>query len=143
MSDAMPAVTRHRASYIGAPEMFELNEACKLINESFKNDGFGCYLVGSSLVKRDFRDVDVRYIMEDDKFEAWFGAGTRHFVTPEYWARWSFLCTVISRWLEARTGLHVDFQFQPQTWANEKYSRKEGHIRNALGHSFDGPGDRP
>jgi hypothetical protein len=53
-----------RSHYVGAPAIFHLSNACVLINESFGD--FGCYLVGSALERRDYRDVDVRFIMDDE-----------------------------------------------------------------------------
>ena len=124
---------RHRAHWIGAPEFFELNQACQLITMAFP-ESFGVYLVGSALRTRDHRDVDVRCIMPDDVFDAMFpmAAGECEglwFHDP----RWSFMCATTALWLRERAGLKIDFQFQRATQANESYSRKDGHGRNALG----------
>ncbi|HEV2173140.1 MAG TPA: hypothetical protein VGR71_06220 [Nitrospira sp.] len=109
-----------RANYIGAPEMFNLNAACCVIRDAFP-DTFGCYLVGSSLEKRDYRDVDIRCIVPDEEYEKMFPGG----IKPEWTdAKWSLLCASISEWLRARTGLPVDFQFQQMTYANEKFGRE-------------------
>lgn len=123
-----------RANYVPAPAYFTLNHCCKLINDAF--DGFGCYLVGSSLHRRDFRDVDIRFIMDDDQFTKLFhephGGATN--------AMWSLLCITISQWLSSQTGLQVDFQFQNRSHANEKYGNE---IRNAMGLFLDYPGETP
>lgn len=145
-----------RASYVGVPEIFELNAACQLINKAF--DDFGCYHVGSSLDRRDYRDVDVRYIMSDEKFSALFGeempilmcpkdkahtfepnrsfchCGERLKIKQHFWRfeinpLWSLMSITISNWLRLRTGLPIDFQIQPQTYANEKFDGR----RNPLG----------
>jgi hypothetical protein len=115
-----------RAHWIGAPEFFELNHACRAINEAYGS--FGIYLVGSSLKRRDFRDVDLRCILADAEFDALF-PGERGVWTD---ARWSLLCCSISCWLKERTGLKIDFQFQRQTQANAEFRPPE-HPRNALG----------
>ena len=121
-----------RANYLGAPQVFRLNHACRLINDAL---GGTCYLVGSSLERRDYRDVDVRLMLSDEDFDRLF------FGTPEsQWnARWSFLCMTTSTWLREQTGLPVDFQIQRATEANAKH---EGQ-RQPLGFFLDYPGDRP
>jgi len=119
-----------RANYLPAPAVFNLNAACKLINDALDDNGFGCYLVGSSLRKRDYRDVDVRYIMADDDFDRMFpGISSPYMMHP----LWSLFCTSVSTWLRQQTGLPVDFQIQRQSQANEEYSVKAGHMRHPLG----------
>lgn len=75
------------------------------------------YHVGSSLDRKDWRDVDVRLILPDDEFEALFGtnrsAGTNR--------RLSAVTLAFSALGKEMTGLPVDFQIQPETHANEKY----------------------
>ncbi|HZF19524.1 MAG TPA: hypothetical protein VE008_07435 [Burkholderiales bacterium] len=114
----------NRVSWIGVPEMFELNAACQLIRRAFDA---GVYLVGSSLHKRDYRDVDVRCIVTDAKFAGLFGELREPYQHDAYW---SLLSITISHWLRLRTGLPVDFQIQPMTEANAKYPNEQ---RNALG----------
>jgi len=111
-----------RANYIGAPEFFELNQACRSIAEAFPAGGV--YLVGSALTTRDHRDVDVRCILPDDDFARMFpnGGGT-------YDAYWSLLCVAISHLLAKRTGLKIDFQIQQMTKANQEFPG----ARSALG----------
>jgi hypothetical protein len=114
----------NKANYVGAPAVFALEQACAEIVAAF--GGFGCYLVGSALERPDWRDVDVRYIMADDEFAALFpNAGE----SWEHDARWLLLTVSISDWLKKVTGLPVDFQFQPQTHANERHKG----VRHALG----------
>ncbi len=122
-----------RAHYIGAPEFFELNQACRTITEAY---GWHVYLVGSSLRTRDHRDVDVRCILDDADFDQMFPVSAGDEGEAGAWfrdARWSLLCCSISQWLASRTALKIDFQFQRQTQANALYSQKDGHHRNALG----------
>lgn len=121
-----------RAHYIGAPEFFELNQACRSISDAF---GWSVYLVGSSLRTRDHRDVDVRCILPDDEFDVIFPASAGQ--EAGSWlhdARWSLLSSAIAMWLSRHSGgLKIDFQFQRRTQANALYSQKNGHHRNALG----------
>jgi hypothetical protein len=105
-----------KVSYVGAPAIFALDHACRTLTEAF--GGFGCYLVGSAIERPDYRDVDVRFILSDAEFETLFpdAHGRGAF---QHDARWLVMCIAISGWLKAQSGLVVDFQFQPQTWANE------------------------
>ena len=127
------APTRTRANYVGAPQIFHLHNACALIDRAFP-EAYGCYLVGSSIVKRDFRDVDVRLIMADADFLAIFpGSNLTKIGHASFNARWSLICCSISGWLSQVSGLPVDFQIQPRTQANELYPTKGGHERQGLG----------
>lgn len=119
---------KYRSHFLGAPQFFNLNQACAPIGDAYGNMVF---LVGSSLRTRDYRDVDVRCLVEDAEFDRLFPgmAGWGNEWTD---ARWSLLCSAISSWLSERTGLPIDFQFQRQTQANEQYPTRE-HRRNGLG----------
>jgi hypothetical protein len=118
-----------RANWLPAPAAFNLSMACVLVNKAF-GDHFGCYLVGSSLRKRDYRDVDVRLIMSDAEFARLFGGGTER--CPQLNPLWSLLCSSISLFLKTHTGLPVDFQIQQQTEANKEFGRPD-HQRHPLG----------
>lgn len=117
-----------KACYVGAPAIFALEQACTTINDAFGNS-FGCYLVGSVLERADWRDVDVRYVMEDGAFAKLFPDAGDHW---EHDARWLLLTVSISWWLSKATGLPVDFQIQPQTHANARHAKP----RHALGLRF-------
>lgn len=84
-------------------------------------DAFGeCpYHVGSSATqKTGWRDVDVRLILDDDKFHALFpGFKTANHID----AWWALLCAALSELGRVRTGLPIDFQIQSMTEANERY----------------------
>lgn len=137
MSDE-PKQEKWRANYIPAPHFYNLNQACALINRAF--DGT-CYLVGSSLTKRDYRDVDVRLILDDAEYDRIFRAPDAGWLS----AYWSLLCTSISLWLRQQADLPVDFQIQRMTQANENHSLKEGTgtRRSALGFFLHYPGEVP
>lgn len=113
--DRATATERRRACYLLVSEVFNLNHMCVMLRDA----GFSVYLVGSSLMRPDYRDVDVRAILDDAEFDAMFTAP----------ARLALLNTSVSEWLSARTGLPVDFQFQRQTDANRDYPGE----RNAMG----------
>lgn len=132
---------KHYAHYLTPTQWFNLDHACALINKAFgygPTGGFGCYLVGSALKRRDFRDVDVRYIMSDEGFDALF-------LSSDGWndRLWSLMCLTTSAWLSERAGVPVDFQIQRQTQANESHGRARGCERNALGHASEYPGELP
>lgn len=124
---------RTKWNYLGAPAAFKLELACQHLHRAF--GGFGIYLVGSVLERPDWRDVDVRMILSDEEFAALFpdaqGGGSW-----EFDARWLVMTVAISAWLKEQTGLPIDFQFQPQTHANERHGRGKGTQRNALGLIF-------
>jgi hypothetical protein len=115
---------RRKANYIGAPACFLLEQAAQHVAAAF--GGYGLYQVGSSLERADWRDVDLRYILDDEEFARLFPDAGEHW---EFDPRWLLLTTSISAWLSKQTGLPIDFQFQPQTHANERHSKP----RNALG----------
>lgn len=66
-------------------------------------------------MRPDWRDVDIRTMLEDDKFDLLF---------KENKVRLKFLNVAISEWLSARTGLPIDFQFQRATNANAEFGGK-------------------
>ncbi len=121
-----------RANYLPAPAVFHLDHACAMIHDAF---GDCPYLVGSSLVRRDYRDVDVRLILADEHFDHLFPDA---FAAPRYHPLWSLMCSSISDWLGKTSGLPVDFQIQRRTEANKQYRGQ----RQALGmfHSVGLPG---
>jgi hypothetical protein len=117
-----------KPSYIGVPAVFKLEQACQQLNDAFGY--FGCYLVGSANQRSDWRDIDVRFVLEDDEFDKLFPdvAGSQW----EHDPRWLIMTVAISEWLSKLTGLPVDFQFQRQTNANELHKGE----RQALGIRF-------
>jgi hypothetical protein len=122
---------RKKFCYVGVPAIFKLEQACQQLNQAWTHlDGFGCYLVGSCLERPDFRDVDVRMILEDAVFQREFP--DVHSIDAGLWEhnpKWLIMVVAISEWLRAQTGLHVDFQFQPQSFANKHHNG----ARHAIG----------
>ncbi len=119
---------RKRLFWVPAPQYFNLNLCCRVIHDAYPNN-YGIYLVGSALVRRDYRDVDVRMILGDEEFAALFGSANR----PDMNALWSLTCSSIACWLGVQTGLPIDFQIQQMTSANEEFPRKDGFERHHLG----------
>lgn len=125
---------KKRPHYLGAHDFHTLNQACRMIAEAY---GYP-YLVGSCLERPDFRDVDVRCILDDDEFARLFpGTHGEADILQEHSARLSLLNASITLYLSRMTGLPIDFQFQQQTRANDKYPGK----RNALGIYISAPID--
>ena len=106
---------RPRATYLSPPDLYRLDAACVPLREAFGTP----YLVGSVLRRRDFRDVDVRLLLQDDDFDRQFPSS----------ARLKVLNAAVSALLRDATGLPVDFQFQRQAEANALH----GGPRSALG----------
>ena len=87
-------IEMQKANYIGAPQVFTLELACKQINEAF--GGFGCFLVGSSIQRADWRDVDIRLILPDDQFRNLFPDSE---INYELDCRWLILSSSLSMFL--------------------------------------------
>lgn len=68
------------------------------------------YLVGSSMTRPDYRDVDVRMLLPDHQH-----AKLKKRVNLQQ------LGLTVSLWGQRVTGLPIDFQVQQRTAANEKY----------------------
>ena len=81
---------------------------------------FGPYLVGSATERSDYRDVDIRVLMDDRRFDSLF-RGRLEAVR--------FVNRAFSVWGQQETGLPIDFQVQRQTEANAEFTKP----RNAMG----------
>jgi hypothetical protein len=121
---------RERYCWIGAPEIFLLEQQCYLLYQAFDEIP---YLVGSATEHRQFRDVDIRMIFGESKWIGLFG-DCRH---GDHNPLWSLLCTSISGQLSKITGLKVDFQIQRRSSIKEADMKK---FRNPMGifHSQEG-----
>lgn len=102
-------------SYLTRPQLWALDEACHALPRQALGTS---YLVGSVMRRPDFRDVDVRMMLDDETYDALPGDA------------WRFFGFVTSRHLAAVTGLPVDFQIQRTSEANARYS---GEPRNPMG----------
>ena len=95
-------------NFLGAPATRRLEQACIIVNAAFNET---CYLVGSALDRRDYQDVDVRMIFDDDKFDTLFGKNGFSSHAPF----WALLHVSVSTYLSQLTGLNVDFQIQKRS----------------------------
>lgn len=105
-------------SALSPRQMFLLDEACKPIRRAFANPP---YLVGTAFTQRDYRDVDVRLILDDEVYDL-LAVAVEPGLIP-------FLSIAIGEYLASRTDLPIDFQIQRQTEANAEHSG----LRNPLG----------
>lgn len=114
---------RTKGVYIGAPACFSLEMACSHIRAAFVSDDDpgGIYVVGSCLERQDWGDIDVRLIMSDEAFERLFPSASLLNAAWEHDPRWVLMVTTIAQWMSSQTGLPIDFQFQPATFANERH----------------------
>ena len=85
-----------------------LDAACGLVGQAL---GDTPYLVGSALQTDKWRDVDIRVIMDDEKYEALFGTNGPSLSN----AFCVLLHTAVSEWLSKQSGLPVDFQVQKRS----------------------------
>lgn len=91
---------QHRACFLPRPALLTLDLMCGAIRWAYDATP---YLVGSCLKRPDYRDVDVRLILEDH----------RGIVGDPR----TLIEVAISSWLSTGTGLPIDFQFQTTTEA--------------------------
>ena len=103
---------------IGMPAAIYLDEFGAHVAAAFEPAGFGVYHVGSSLMGKKWRDVDVRLILSDDEYEQ-LGLGDPEQTHSN--AKWTALVLAFSALGRHMTGLPIDFQIQQQTRANKLY----------------------
>lgn len=105
--------------YLPAPALDKLDLASVLVREVLDDTP---YLVGSCLVRADYRDIDIRTILTDERFDELFPSHPhrdplRHLVQR-----------AITEHYVTATGLeNIDFQIQRFTTANEKYPTGARH----------------
>ena len=83
-------------SYLTTAQLADLEIAAVPVLDAFNSPP---YLVGSVEERADFRDVDVRTILDDDEFDALFGE------RPQLWA----LVCLLTRWIEDDPSLATAF----------------------------------
>ena len=87
-----------------------LDVACIPVWATFQNT----YLVGTAETGGEYRDVDVRTILEDDEFDQLFGGDNQRQL-------WELICVSVGHLLSQQTGLPIDYQIQRMSEANAKY----------------------
>lgn len=87
------------------------------------------YQVGTSVLNKTFRDVDIRIILPDDRWDAMgFGPSDDVHRNPA----WVSICLAFSSLGREMTGLPIDFQVQRMTEANRDYPGHRSAICNFL-----------
>ncbi len=112
---------------VGAPACHYLDLFGQVVEAAF---GHIPYQTGSSVLSKEWRDVDVRLILPDDEFEAMFGPLVKPYSINHKWCALNMAFSALG---ERMTGLPIDFQIQQQTDANDRESSNDGHPRSALG----------
>ena len=102
MTDEQP---KPRTIYLHVTQIATLDHWCAWVYRAFDEPP---YLVGSVLTRPDWRDVDLRMMMPDDKYDALP-------CDPKV------LNVAFSVWGQQATGLPIDFQFQQQSAANAEF----------------------
>lgn len=100
-------------------QMFLLDLACKPIWETYDGD---LYLVGTANERGEYRDVDVRLILADKKYDR-----LRKAIGLDGIA---LMGLTTGQYIASLTGMPVDFQVQRRTEANDKHPNKS---RNPIG----------
>lgn len=103
--------------YLPAHAHFLLDQAAVVLGWAFDSTP---YLVGSCLIQRDYRDVDVRIVLDDEAYDRLFPVPYTDRANP----LWSVLCSAISLQLGHITGLPVDFQIQRRSDQDGKHEGK-------------------
>lgn len=98
------------------PATLYMQEFGQLVEDVF---GSAPYHVGSSLAsKTNFRDVDVRVILDDVEYKRWRLGDPSY---PQQNRKWRSLVKAYSLLGQVMTGLPIDFQIQQQTEANKLF----------------------
>lgn len=118
-------MSKDRANYLPSPlALFKLDVFGGLVRELI---GDVPYLVGSVHHKPDYRDVDIRIMLDDERFEAIFG-GDGLWITNDALKLFNMALSALAREM---TGLEIDCQFQRRSDANKEYG---GEPRRPLMH---------
>jgi len=104
-------------NHVGMPAALYLEEFGSQVWSAF---GTLPYLVGSATFFKEWRDVDVRLILDDAEY-ACLGLGDPVRACTN--AKWAALCMAFSALGTKMTGLPIDFQIQQRTYANAQYNR--------------------
>lgn len=123
----MEVIPRVARNYVGMPAAMYLEEFGSQVMAAFDETP---YLVGSATRGREFRDVDVRLLLDDDMFAKMFGCDPNY---SQHNGKWVAFCAAFSELGRRMTGLPIDFQIQQRTRANEQFASKDGHYRLAPG----------
>jgi len=100
---------RKRGNYLSVTQVVALRDWAQGVHRMFPKDS-PVYQVGSTLHRLDWRDVDVRLLMADKRYDrlvATLDVGRLNYS--------------VSLWGQQVTGLPIDFQVQRRTEANAEF----------------------
>jgi len=116
------------------PAIFKLEMAARHVKDAYRHydaEGHvGIYLVGSSIERPDWRDIDVVMMLDEKSFYQEFPHALP--TSFEWDNKWLLHTVALSDWWAAQTGLPVDFKIQPMDWANGRHKGR----RHPLGLRF-------
>jgi hypothetical protein len=113
---------------VGMPFCLLLQQFGQHVHDAF---GHTAYWVGSSMgnEKTAWRDVDVRLLIEDEEYERMgFGDPKAYPNNTHSNGRWVSTVLAWSCFGKHLTGLPIDFQIQPLTWANANENGPRGAL---------------
>lgn len=104
--------------HLDAPDLDRLDLASIMVRRALDTP----YLVGSCLKRPDYRDVDIRVVLDDERYDELFGPPPIHRDPLRH-----LIQAAISEHYVKMTGLRIDFQIQRRTEANNTY-RDTGYV---------------
>lgn len=109
--------------YVGQPGMHQLDAWGAMLKNVF---GVHPMLVGSAVVSKEWRDIDVVVVLDRDEFYGWTGSRAS--------AGWRFnaICTSFSLWGKEMTGLPIDFKLQLADTAAETFKGRPRYVLGLL-----------
>lgn len=107
---------------VGMPQSLLFEEFGQRVFEAF---GEIPYHVGSSLISKKWRDVDVRLMLDDKRYKE-DGYGNPDY--PHDNAKWQAMVLAFSALGKEMTGLPIDFQIQQQSDGNKKYKGRRSAL---------------
>lgn len=115
-------MTKRRATQLDVDEVRALDHWCTLLRGMFPTT-VGVIHVGSSIVRPDYRDVDIRVVLLDDEHAALVPLINR-----------LDLHMLLSQWGRQMTGLRIDCQLQSVTESSEQHDKiEDGAFPHARG----------
>ena len=99
-----PIDGRQRVNWLRVEEVRSLDHWCRNLRRMFPT-AHGVYLVGSTLTRADYRDVDIRIVFPDGKAPKRIDLKDLHML--------------LSQWGERQTGLPIDCQTQTMSESSE------------------------
>ena len=134
-----------RHMYLSVDELWRLSNAVRPVQEALGNRTV--WLVGSALERGDWRDVDLRVILEDEEYGQLFtrtqidGTGMAVGIMDQFRM---LLQTAISGLLRQATQLPIDFQIQSATEAAQYNGRRDPVcLRPYINSNFEPQWGRP